>query len=345
MPAAADGSKQGVDDLVASRGSAAAFEELVKDAEPWGSRGMVHKLQVRVRELEQIVSAQASVLRNTELTPAQKIVTIATVNEAGWRESAGGPAPYKVNATRIAQAAGVSPQTASSAIKALSADNGLFEKRIRREYSDELGWRSTMQLTPRHDGGVIGLLKATATYTPPRPEGKDTWGGKRTPRPQCPDHPLADVLERRSLACSECGQVLGEPEVKVLKCQDDHSDTAIAVDDPPRTQVLEASSPAHTVRFVVQDGVRQPVLVDYPSALNDQVDSSDGNAPLPGLSVQDERSGPREVPAPSLVLNSDQVDSSERADPPRCSECRHRLFPDEWRARVCGECASRLVPW
>jgi hypothetical protein len=194
---------------------------------------MVRHLQARVRELEQQLSAQAAVLRNTGLTATQKVVAIATVNEAGWRSSRGDPAPYRVNAARVAAGAGVSAQTASSAIKLLSEpDRGLFDKRVTRVLNDDGQWRSSMELTPRHSGGVVELLKATAVY---EPSDRSAWGGRRLP--QCPDHPGSALIRKTRLVCQECGQLVTERETTLnghLDCSDrlnnepDHSDLVIA---------------------------------------------------------------------------------------------------------------------
>jgi hypothetical protein len=222
LPDAPDGSKQGLDDFVAQCGSD-AFVQLVAEAEPHGSIGMVRHLQGRVRELEQQISAQAAVLRNTGLTATQKVVAIATVNEAGWRSSRGDTAPYRVIAARVAEGAGVSAQTASSAIKALSEpDRGLFDKRVTRVLNDDGQWRSSMELTPRHSGGVIGLLKATAVY---EPSDRSAWGGRRLP--QCPDHPGSALIRKTRLVCQECGQLVTERETVLnghLDCSDPLND-------------------------------------------------------------------------------------------------------------------------
>jgi hypothetical protein len=242
LPAEPDGSKNGVDDFIVRHG-VDALDELVEVATD-ASSDRERMLRARVRQLEQLLSAQSGVLRNADLSATQKVVAIATINEAGWAVSAHKPTPYRVDYGRLAAAAGVSPQTVSSAVKVLSeADDGLFTKVVTREYNAEAGqYRSRVNLTPRHDGGVVGLLRAAAEYHPERP----AWGGKRTPR--CPDHPHADVVSRRVIACAECGQVLDD-STTVLKSQDDISDAQ------PSSQ-----------------------------ALNDQLDISAAE-PLPGFSV------------------------------------------------------------
>jgi hypothetical protein len=216
LPNEPDGSKNGLDDYVARYG-AEAFADLVADAEPWGSIGMVRKLRARVVELEQLLSAQAAVMRNHGLRPTEKLVTIATIHEAGWAASAGKPTPYKVNYDRLAEASGASTQTVGSTIKALSDDGGLFLKTNTRELTEEGEWYSTVKLEPRHDGGVVGLLKAAAEYAPVRPG----WGGKREPR--CPDHPEAEFLGWSREARFACGCVVAE--AAALKRQHDITDS------------------------------------------------------------------------------------------------------------------------
>jgi len=249
LPSETDGSKNGVDDFIVRHG-AAALDELV-DAAVNSSTDAVRALRARVRELEQQLSAQAAVLRNAELSATQKVVAIATVHEASWAASAGKPTPYKVNYQRLAEAAGVSAQSVSSAIKVLSEPSGgLFEQHHTREVTEDGQWRSCVRLTPRVDGGVVDLLKATAEYTPP---DRPAWGGKRGPC--CPDHPLADVKKRRILVCADCGQVIDDSTV-TLKCQDDNSDV---------------------------DDLDEPGM--HPGApLKRQDDSSGCEAPVPGFS-------------------------------------------------------------
>jgi Domain of unknown function (DUF3854) len=217
LPSEPDGSKNGVDDFIVRRG-AAALNDLV-DVAVDSSSDAVRALRARVRELEQQLSAQAAVLRNAELSATQKVVAIATVHEASWAASAGKSTPYKVNYQRLAEAAGVSAQSVSSAIKVLSEPSGgLFVQHHTREVTDDGQWRSCVRLTPRIDGNVVELLKATAEYTPPE---RPAWGGKRGPC--CPDHPLADVKKRRILACADCGQVIDDTTI-TLNCHLDISD-------------------------------------------------------------------------------------------------------------------------
>jgi Domain of unknown function (DUF3854) len=71
LPDADDGSKQGLDDYVAAHGRE-AFLDLVDQAEPWGSIGMVKRLQAEIRELRAQLSAQAELLRNPSMRERDK---------------------------------------------------------------------------------------------------------------------------------------------------------------------------------------------------------------------------------------------------------------------------------
>jgi hypothetical protein len=165
--------------------------------------------------LRQRQSAQAAVLRNTELTPAQKLVALATINEAGWRQSAGGVAPYQVNEGKVAAAAGVTPQAVSSSYKALCGEGGVFAKDVTRDYDPQHGWYSTVRLTPRAPVGVVDLLKAIAACTPERPE--ETARQASAPVPRAPAR-----RRRETLPAGVHGRRPGPrridhyPEIKIL---------------------------------------------------------------------------------------------------------------------------------
>jgi hypothetical protein len=232
LPDAADGAKQGLDDFVASQG-AEAFAQLVEDAEPWGSRGVVRKLQAEVRELRQQQSAVAAVLRNPSMRAPDKVVAIATINEAGWRQSAGAETPFTINRERLAEATGLKPDGVGDSLKRLSSGPAaLFDRAVTRTMTEDGQYRSVIKITPRHDGGVVGMLKQAAQIAPDYSAGgtKQPWGGRRL---ACPDHPAAAVVRRSVFACSECGQVLDE-STNVLKPPDDVPDVELAAGDDPR---------------------------------------------------------------------------------------------------------------
>lgn len=239
------GEKNGLDDFVARHGGE-AFTRLVDQAEPWGSAGMVRKLQAELREMRQQQSALAEVLRNPDLRPTEKVVAVALVNESGWRQSAGAEMPFSVNCTTIAAATGLTRQTVGRAIDLLSAPGVLFEKQVTREYVEGLGWRSTVKLTPREKGGVVPMLKAAAVAKPERAAKKS--------RPQCPDHPNGDLVERRTLVCARCGQVVQGPTNRRLKLEHRTSDgppsgsgedAAVPLDQPGERLKFDVATPKY----------------------------------------------------------------------------------------------------
>lgn len=190
------------------------------------------KLARQLANLRQQISAQAELLRNPGLGPTAKLVTIAVVNDAGWRESTGAPAPYVVNCGQLAAAVGLGRQAIGRHLRALSGPNGPFEQRVTRRYNDEwvtasnpTGVRSVIELMPQGERSVVALLRATATYAPERP----AWDGPRSPT--CPDHPGAPVIERRAVICSACGQVLDGPR-DLLKSQDTTSELLLGTLSP-----------------------------------------------------------------------------------------------------------------
>jgi hypothetical protein len=166
-------------------------------------------LQRQITTMRQQISAQAELFRNPSLSAATKLVAIAVINEAGWRESVGESTPYTVNCQRLADCVGLGRQTIGRHLDVLASADGLFEKRVTRQVAEDGSWRSAIQLTPQHGSGAPAMLRAAAIYAPERPP----WGGAR--RTICPEHPNAAVVERQTLVCAECGQVLASP-VRIL---------------------------------------------------------------------------------------------------------------------------------
>jgi hypothetical protein len=56
-----------------------------------------------VRALEEQLRLQSRMLRNPDMRPTEKLVAIATINEAGWAASVGKPVPYRVNCGTIGE--------------------------------------------------------------------------------------------------------------------------------------------------------------------------------------------------------------------------------------------------
>jgi Domain of unknown function (DUF3854) len=239
------GTKVGLDDYLLEH-TAAEFETTIQVPPDVGA------LQERVRQLEQQLRVQSRMLRNPDMRPAEKLVAIATINEAGWAASAGKSLPYRVNCGTIGEVVGLSAQAASSNLEKLAGPGGLFEKRVTRTFNEDAqAWRSAIVLTPRHDGGMVEMLKAAAEYHPERTKPGGNWRGR-----QCPDHPTANLVKRvkrEDLLHFDCGCVVDEGDA--LKCQFDNSDLGAPTDN----------------------------LAETPAPLNDEIDISEDDTPTPGF--------------------------------------------------------------
>lgn len=240
LPPGPNGEKQGADDFIA-RDGAAAFNSLVAET--------VQARRARTRELEQLLSAQAAFLRNKDWKPVQKLVTLAIINEAGWRESTGAPTPYTVNYGRLAAAVGVkSTDTVANVLNQVSGEQGLFTKHVTRDQTVEGEWRSVVRLEPHQTGGVVALLKAAPSITL---EAKAPV--RRRAQPWCPDHPVDEHVSRRTDACTACGQVVYERE-RTLKPKISVSDTEVIPVVPEET----SSPPPPYVRIEAKFSVSEP---------------------------------------------------------------------------------------
>jgi hypothetical protein len=224
----------GLDDFVAARGRE-AFLDLVDEAEPWGSIGMVKRLQAEIRELRAQLSAQAELLRNPSMRERDKVVAIATINEAGWRKSMGTPTPFVVYRERIADAVGLKPDAVGQSLTRLSSEGSLFTKQVTPTWNEQGEARSVIKLAPRQDGGVVDLIRH-ATHFEPEYEG--VRGGRRLQC--CPEHLGADMVRRVTVVCTECGQLVHD-RTETLKPQNHVSDM---IDDDPFEQKSQTDGSA-----------------------------------------------------------------------------------------------------
>ena len=293
LPDAEDGSKQGADDYVARYG-AEAFAQLVEDAEPWGSIGMVKHLQAELRALKRQLAEQAALLRNPAMRERDKLVALATINEAGWRTSTGTPAPFVVNRERIAGAVGLKADAVGQSLKRLCDEGGLFVKQVTRATGEDGQPRSVIKLTPRY--ADVGELRREAAHFAPRYTGER--GGRRY---ACPDHPDAELIKQVTVVCAECGQVVQDSR-STLKPQDDVSaagagDSAV---DPSAAEGLnrqdDVSADAHL------SAARARVDTPVECAQERQADAAGTGYPA-------------EAPSPTLRTSVPQLDVSDA--PPR----------------------------
>ena len=137
---------------------------------------------------------------------------------------------------RIAEKAGVSVTTASKHLKRLES-YGVIRRRVKRIVSDRVN-QETGEVSSGYTSELQIQLVKPARETlrilaEIEPDTSNRWGGKRL---VCPKHPDADLIVRRTVECSVCGDVLQEtelrrrpePEPERVNYQDDNSE-----DDPP----------------------------------------------------------------------------------------------------------------
>jgi hypothetical protein len=171
-----------------------------------------------------LISAAAAVRRNRALPESVRNVAIAAasviaragadVDEAAEEGDTSGPL-FKVRLPVIADIAGTSTSTASKALKTLAATGAL-----------RLETRSEPVTYPNADGVLVDgralrILIGPPTSTSPTavvdmlakaaqaaPETPRNHGGRRLPRPQCPEHPEAGLVITSVTSCAECGEHL-----------------------------------------------------------------------------------------------------------------------------------------
>jgi hypothetical protein len=218
IPDAPDSWKQGVDDYIARYG-AEAFAQLVADAEPHGSAGMVRKLQARVRQLEQERSAIFEALRNPKLDASERIAGVLAINEVGSALSRGAAAPVPVTIYAVpkdkpeqpfglAVEWGLGRNTVSRALATVTAPGAPLVKETVTERTADGQVRSTTYLGLADCGTVHpGQYRALARFDPAKaPEQRH--GGPRTKGvARCPDCPPGTPLRT---TCTRCGSIVDE---------------------------------------------------------------------------------------------------------------------------------------
>lgn len=170
-------------------------------------RGEVERLKGRISQFFQVI-------RNPNVK-AEKLTALAVINEVASAESREvdreGWVP--VPRARIADKCGNSEATVSTHIGRLD-DWGVFEKRVVRKPTpgvvtpdgevlndpDRPMFISELQVRLR--GTPETTLDTLATLTP---FNAKKHGGKRV---VCPDHPNATLVVRKTVSCSECGQIV-----------------------------------------------------------------------------------------------------------------------------------------
>lgn len=228
-PAESDAMPPNVVTLAEWRARALAAERRADDAE-----GRATSAEAIAARQGIVLHRMAELIRNPDMDPATKLVVLAVHHETAAAASRGADVhrPVAVPLYRIGDRTGLSTDTVSRKLKGLEAtgvlsatvtrtrplvadpDTGEMvpgairsEKRVRLADDlpapiDFLAAAATVQLTRAHGGTRTRHVAAT------------------TDTPTCPDHPAADVHERRTWVCVDCGQVVAD-EVTIHHRTDD----------------------------------------------------------------------------------------------------------------------------
>jgi Domain of unknown function (DUF3854) len=217
LPDAPDGSKQGLDDVVATQG-ASALKELEAAAEPRGYRGMLElirqqradlqRCQAENADLRRQLSALAAVRRDSRITSGQYRVVSAIADELGWRHSTGTRGPVECNLGRLADQSGVSPKTVGTYLEQITQapDSPITKSVLWREVEPGEQHKVILLDTPAqpdaspadilHASLASGALFQTPTSHTPKPT------------PRCPDHQAAQLVRWEHWAVFDCGCVV-----------------------------------------------------------------------------------------------------------------------------------------
>jgi Domain of unknown function (DUF3854) len=226
-----DGAKQGLDDdlvQVAGQDRPARLQAHMETAEPWGSAGMVRKLQAENVELKRQLHELARLRRNPEVDSTEFRVKAALANEiVWWRNNKGKEGPCEINRDRMADEAGICAGTVGKWIDRIAkAPDAPITKTVKWRDGPDGEPHKVMLLDTRQP--VRCTSEALALLNTPI-AGKAQHGGKRTPR--CPDHPDAELGQREILLHFKCGCVIPEGEALLVETSDNDeaADTAPGV--------------------------------------------------------------------------------------------------------------------
>ncbi len=141
---------------------------------------------------------------NSDLSATDKLILWRLRGEALRRRDEGIAGPHPILIGDIETERGTVPGLAST----VGMSAGQVGKRLKAGAEACGAIRRTEDKDP-DTGRTRILIEFTDAYWDPTRLKRDqprNQGGRRKPR--CPDHPQADILQRTTWACSECGQVL-----------------------------------------------------------------------------------------------------------------------------------------
>jgi len=195
----------------------------------------------RADMLSAVQSRTGGVIRNTKLRQ-ERFTAVALSYQFANREATGDKGQdglYPITVARVAEAAGVSEDTASKHIATL-AGAGVLRKvtkwipeQVDRETGEITGGHKRQFIGPV--GNVVDFVDAVARLEPKRTKKDGTedrgWGGAH---PTCPDHPDAGAIKRYTVHCAECDRVLDQGEEEIAADPDAAPNPQLAGLLPPR---------------------------------------------------------------------------------------------------------------
>jgi hypothetical protein len=271
------------------------------------------------------------------LNPTQKLVAVASTFELLSAESREPGKEHRLYTSVIAEKTGVSKSAAGDALAVLSRSGGIFERRE--------SWESVSQTTgevfdqprrvvdyrPRFK--TIGAtFDGLAVYEPERPEGKGSWGGKRSKtitlqedQCLCPEHPEAGSV----LSCAACNHkikvvVPADPERWRPSSQDDFTAN-------PTAGLPDSVAVPLTKQLDLMGELGDPAAHGVDVSLRSQDDV---------MADQREPSWLFENVERIAAAESARLDQVESEAVRSCTDCREPLPPD--RKLTCTRCTAQL---
>ncbi len=167
--------------------------------------------EARADKLSDLQSKTTSIIRNSKLGQ-ERFTAVALAYQLGNRESSGDEGDnglHRMPLARIAEAAGVSEDTASKHLKKL-ADANVIRRKV--DWVPEKIDRSTGEITPGHKALFVGTVTNVTDFVDAvarlEPDIPKTWGGRLDRCEPCREHPNAGMIKRTTWHCADCDTVL-----------------------------------------------------------------------------------------------------------------------------------------
>ena len=188
----------------------------------------------RLTELREKLAGWKKILSNPKLKPADRIVAIPVVEQVREAQKAGQDEVH-VRYPGIVNGWGIPESTVQKSVAVVTEMVGAAlakrnepDKPILVETKhgpkEVTPWKTIVSATVEGD-----LYAAVGSYDPGLPQR----GGKRTPLPQCQDHPTADVIVRSVTQCATCRKPIAPAQERTIRRQNE------VVKNPPPAPVDE----------------------------------------------------------------------------------------------------------